>query len=187
VESAAEDGAGNALLLAFSRSRAERAFRPLYDATAPAMLGFALRLSAGEQDLAEDLVQEAWFRALGRLDRFVATGSAVRWLNGFVLNCWRERHRVELRESPLGDEALEQSTTNGAELWNEAPVVERALASLSVGYRAVIVLHDVEGYTHGEIAAQLGIEEGTSKSRLSRARRRLRAVLGSPDREAHAQ
>jgi len=52
--------------------------------------------------------------------------------------------------------------------------VERALARLPPGYRAVLVLHDLEGYTHSEIARVLGIEPGTSKSQLARARQFLR-------------
>jgi RNA polymerase sigma-70 factor (ECF subfamily) len=55
--------------------------------------------------------------------------------------------------------------------------LERAVARLPAGYRHVFVLHDVEGFTHVEIAAQLGITPGTSKSQLSRARATLRRVL----------
>lgn len=55
--------------------------------------------------------------------------------------------------------------------------VERALADLPAGYREVVVLHDVEGYTHREIGELLGIEEGTSKSQLARGRTRLRRLL----------
>jgi RNA polymerase sigma-70 factor (ECF subfamily) len=55
--------------------------------------------------------------------------------------------------------------------------VERALASLPGGYRAVLLLHDVEGWTHAEIGARLQIDPGTSKSQLSRARRAMRARL----------
>jgi RNA polymerase sigma-70 factor (ECF subfamily) len=57
--------------------------------------------------------------------------------------------------------------------------LERALGRLADGYRAVVVLHDVEGHTHEEIARILGIDPGTSKSQLSRARRMLREWLGS--------
>ena len=58
--------------------------------------------------------------------------------------------------------------------------LEAALASLAPGYRAVLVLHDVEGYTHQEIADLVGIDAGTAKSQLSRARRAMRARLGAP-------
>jgi RNA polymerase sigma-70 factor (ECF subfamily) len=55
----------------------------------------------------------------------------------------------------------------------------RAIAALPDGYRYVLVLHDVEGYTHDEIAAFLEIEPGTSKSQLSRARRAMRRLLAA--------
>ncbi len=55
--------------------------------------------------------------------------------------------------------------------------VERALSRLPDGYREAVILHDVHGYTHKEIAAMLQIEEGTSKSQLNRGRARLRELL----------
>jgi RNA polymerase sigma-70 factor (ECF subfamily) len=64
-------------------------------------------------------------------------------------------------------------------VWSEAPVLLQAVNALPDGFRAVLVLHDIEGYTHAEIAERLGIDEGTSKSQLSRARRRLREALSA--------
>jgi RNA polymerase sigma factor (sigma-70 family) len=55
--------------------------------------------------------------------------------------------------------------------------VERAVARLPDGYREVVVLHDIHGHTHREVAELLGIEEGTSKSQLARGRKRLRELL----------
>ena len=92
-----------------------------------------------------------------------------------MVNCCRERFR-----GPLFEEiAEEQLTAGGVDRGNVERTIdlERALSSLPPGYRAVIVLHDVEGYTHREIAAALEIDEGTSKSQLSRARQALRARL----------
>jgi len=57
--------------------------------------------------------------------------------------------------------------------------LERALARLPDGYRTVLVLHDIEGYRHEDIARALGTSEGTSKSQLHRARRAMRALLGA--------
>ena len=65
--------------------------------------------------------------------------------------------------------------------------LERAISELPDGYREVLVLHDVEGYTHKEIAAMLGIEEGTSKSQLSRARRAMRTLLDIEGASFHAK
>jgi DNA-directed RNA polymerase specialized sigma24 family protein len=63
-----------------------------------------------------------------------------------------------------------------------AGAVRRRIAALPDGYRDVFVLHDIEGYTHDEIASLLAIEAGTSKSQLSRARRALRAALNGASR-----
>jgi RNA polymerase sigma-70 factor (ECF subfamily) len=62
--------------------------------------------------------------------------------------------------------------------------LERAIERLPAGYREIFVLHDVEGYTHEEIGGLLGIEPGTSKSQLSRARQRLRTALAPGGRHS---
>ena len=132
----------------------------------------ALRLAGGNHSDAEDVVQEAWTRATRRLAGFEWRSSLATWLQSIVINCARERWRVATWES-LGD-ADASRTAHGV---GEAIDLERAIASLPEGYRAVLVLHDVEGYTHAEIAALCGISEGTSKSQLFHARRALRAKL----------
>lgn len=172
------------LLAAFARNRSERDFRALYDAVTPGMLGLATRLSGGDRAAAEDVVQESWFRAVDRIDRFVP-GSVARWLNGFVVRCWSEHRRATMRELTVDDSAMEAITVpHELMAWSEAPVLGAAVSALPAGYRAVLVLHDIEGYTHAEIAVHLGIDEGTSKSQLSRARRRLRQALAGGSRSA---
>ena len=147
----------------------------------------ALRLAGGNHSDAEDVVQEAWTRATRRLAGFEWRSSLSTWLQSIVINCARERWRVATWES-LGDaDAVEPQERKGfrtahvasrtAHGVGEAIDLERAIASLPEGYRAVLVLHDVEGYTHTEIAALCGISEGTSKSQLFHARRALRAKL----------
>lgn len=158
------------LLDAFARNRSERAFLALYDRHAGAMYALAVRLMGGRSADAADVLQEAWTRALPRFTEFRRESSLRTWLCGFVVNGCRERFRGPLfeplfeRVAPLEDGELSID-------------LDRALASLAPGYRAVIVLHDIEGYTHREIAAALGIDEGTSKSQLSRGREALRRRL----------
>lgn len=164
---------------AFARDRSEAAFRVVYDATTPGMLGLALRLSGGDRATAEDLVQESWLRAVDRAEQFIVTESVARWLAGFVINCWREHHRTLLREAIRAPADIECLALDRSPLWSESPVLSRAVDAMPAGYRAVLVLHDIEGYTHAEIASQLGIQEGTSKSQLARARRQLRELLGA--------
>lgn len=173
-----------ALLLAFARHRSERDFRALYDLVTPAMLGLAMRLAGGDRATAEDVVQEAWSRAVDRVDRYAAPASVTRWLNGFVVRCWSEQRRAALREPPMDDESLDAlGSGDPTPAWSEWPLLRQALYDLPEGYRAVVVLHDVEGHTHEEIAERLGIEAGTSKSQLARGRARLRAALAGRSRE----
>ena len=157
------------LLDAFAGERSERAFLALYDRHAPAMYALACRLMGGETEAA-DVLQDAWMRALARLEGFRRESSLRTWLCGFIVNCCRERFRAPLFET-IDDEAA-PAVPNDLRL-----DLDRALMSLAPGYRAVVVLHDVEGYTHHEIARALNIDEGTSKSQLSRGRQALRRRL----------
>lgn len=164
------------LLSAYLLRQDQRAFLSLYDTHSPAMYALARRLLGGNDSDASDVFQDAWLRILPRLSTFRGESTLRTWLCGFVVNGCRERFRA-----PLFTEAIDVATALDR---TGAVDLERALASLPEGYRAVIVLHDIEGYTHREIAAALHIEEGTSKSQLSRGRdalrRRLqRAVSGS--------
>jgi RNA polymerase sigma-70 factor (ECF subfamily) len=160
----------------YTRRLDEAAFLALYRRHTPALFGLAARLSAGERRDAEEIVQEAWVRAAGSLAAFRWDSSLRTWLSGIVVNSWREILRARRR-----DFAWEDGPETGA---LEAPAaeridLERAVARLPQGFRAVLVLHDVEGFTHSEIGRLLGTEPGTSKSQLARARQALRRLLGA--------
>lgn len=148
----------------------EESFRLLYRRHAPAMFALALRLTSRRAD-AEDALQEAWLRAASALASFGWRSSLRTWLCGVVVNCVREQRRG----APSTAEAVEERVETGIE---GALDIQAALRSLAPGYREVIVLHDVMGFTHEEIGELLGIEAGTSKSQLFRARGALRARLG---------
>ena len=158
------------LLDAFTRERTDRHFLALYDRHAPAMYALACRLMGGRDADAADALQDAWLRALTRLGEFRHESSLRTWLCGFVVNCCRERFRGPLFEPLTEDPASPDRADLTVDL-------ERALRSLPEGYRAIVILHDLEGYTHREIATALGIDEGTSKSQLSRGRDALRRRL----------
>jgi RNA polymerase sigma-70 factor (ECF subfamily) len=168
---------------AFVRTRAEADFRALYRAVTPRSYGLALRLAGGNEDEAAELVQEAWVRAVERLERYRAGEPFGVWLRGFVVNCWRERLRsvrhaaeVELDDDLAAPESrVDQDSADFPAV--DPDTLRRAVHALPAGFRTVLLLHDVEGYTHAEIADQLDVSEGTSKSQLSRARRRLRRML----------
>jgi RNA polymerase sigma-70 factor (ECF subfamily) len=164
------------LATALRRDGAEDAFRELYRRHTPRVHGLLRRLLGGDGRDAEDAVQETWIRAVDGLERFRWEAAFSTWLYSIAVHVGRDalRRRRRDKEDPWVDGF-------------DAPVaepplgmrvdLERAIALLPDGYRAVLVLHDVEGQMHETIAAQLGISVGTSKSQLHRARRALRALL----------
>jgi RNA polymerase sigma-70 factor (ECF subfamily) len=164
----------------FVRGRDERAFRALYRAHASAMLAVAWRFVDGDRVAAEDLVQEAWIAAAERLGEFRWESSLRTWLIGITVGCARNRRR---RRTTAARRVVELASI--AELPAPPPIaatvarvdLERAVAELPEGYREVLVLHEVFGYTHEEIGTMLEIDAGTSKSQLSRARAALRRRL----------
>lgn len=151
--------------------RDESAFRSLYRRHTPALYAFACRLMGGDSADVEDVLQDAWLRASRALGDFSWRSSLRTWLSSIVLNCCRERWRAR---GELLTEAPEPAVHHDPGLRVD---IEAALAALPPGYRAVLVLHDVEGFTHEEIAERLGIASGTSKSQLFHARRAVRARL----------
>jgi RNA polymerase sigma-70 factor (ECF subfamily) len=150
----------------------EQAFRELYRRFTPALYRIVWRLTGGRDDDAADIVQEVWLRASRRLATFRWEAALPTWLTSIAINCVRERsRRAHEAALPLTDEIpIVRTDHRRLEL-------EQAIQSLAEGYREVLVLHDIEGYTHEEIAGLLEIEPGTSKSQLFRARRALRAAL----------
>ena len=168
--SEAED---RALVAEFLAQRDEAAFLALYRRHTPFLHRF-LRSLSGQLSEAEDLVQETWVRGVQRLDGFAWRSSLKTWLAGIALNTWRERRRAP-PAATLDDDRLPEAPPARHEI--ASVDLERALSRLSAGYREAILLHDVAGYTHEEIAALTGVDAGTSKSQLSRARRALRARL----------
>ena len=123
------------------------------------------------QTAAEDVAQDAWVRAISGLGGFRGQSTLRTWLCGIVVNCCRERWR---RDGVQYDGDIEAAAGSDPEA---ALDVRTALERLPPGYRTVIVLHDIHGHTHLEIAGMLGIQEGTSKSQLARARRSMRELL----------
>ena len=156
----------------------ERAFRRLYGRHTPRLYLLVLRLLGGAEADAQDVVQDAWLKAVEGLGRFRWDASFGTWISAIGLNVARECLRKQSRRP---EEALEPEHDQP----ERAPLehvdtmdLERAIRGLPPGYRTVLVLHDVEGYRHEEIAQRLGIAVGTSKAQLFHARRAMRAALG---------
>lgn len=154
-------------------ARDESAFRSLYRRYTPALYALTRRLLADER-AAADVVQDTWVRATANFGRFAWRSSLRTWLGAILVNVCREQWHARGDALTLSDDVPASHEDSDLRL-----DLEQALASLAPGYRAVIVLHDIEGFTHEEIAERLGIEPGTSKSQLSRARRVLRHRLSN--------
>lgn len=163
----------------------EAAFRALYRRHTPALYQFVLRLLAAAEQDAEEVVQDTWIRAVRGLPGFRWEASFRTWLTGIGLNRAREEFRRRRRdEAPLPD-GLEGAVP--PERIPDRLDLERAIAGLPDGYRTVLVLHDVEGFSHQEISHRLEIAVGTSRSQLFHARRAVRRALTPPSRreESH--
>lgn len=145
----------------------------------------ALRL-VGDPDDARDVTQEAYLRAYRSIAKFRGDASFTTWLYRITANRAathlkrRRRHRHgRLAED---DEHEHEPVPGFADQVDTRFELERALRELPPKLRAAVVLHDVYGMAHAEIAAELSISESAAKVRVHRARKRLRATLGSGDR-----
>ena len=153
--------------------------RILYDAHVDRVFRLAYRI-CGDLDQAKDHVQETFIRAFGKLPQFRGESALGTWIGSIAvsvaLNGLRKVKRVRGRELALDDAAEVGAVPVRADP-DLKTRLNQAIESLPDGYRAVFVMHDVEGYTHEEIGTMLGIHSGTSKAQLFRARAKLRKSL----------
>ena len=153
--------------------------RALYDTHVDRVFRLVYRM-AGDLDRAQDYTQETFIRAFGRLREFRGEAALSTWLASIAisitLNGLRKVKRSWEREVVLDDSLAMGRTTPEAEPDLKERLAQ-AIDDLPDGYRVVFVMHDVEGYTHEEIAGSLGVHPGTSKAQLFRARARLRESL----------
>lgn len=152
----------------------EQAFRLLYRRHTPRLYGLVLRLLGYAEQDAEDVVQETWLQAVERLGEFRWESAFGTWLAAIGLNRARDQIRRSSRRTMV---PLPPALPAAARSDGDRVDLERAIARLPEGYRTVLVLHDVEGLTHEEIGAALGVTAGTSKSQLFAARRAMRGLL----------
>lgn len=154
----------------------EQAFRELYRRHTPRLLGFVSRLLAGAEAEDEDVVQETWIRACRRLERFEWRSTFSTWLLGIGLNVVRDNlRRIDRTRTTAIDRSTNPPVYPGTH--EERIDLERAIRMLPDDHRIILVLHDVEGMKHHEIADRLEIPVGTTKSRLFRSRKMLREWL----------
>lgn len=151
--------------------------RALFEREGPRVWRLVHRL-CGDYDVAQDVTQETFLAAFRKIGRYGGTGSLRGWLCRIALNLLRDGERTRRRRADTlarfpGDEAADARTAE--------PFVQRrvhaAVDGLGEKLRTVLLMHDVEEYTHEEIAEALGIAAGSSRARLSRARALLRTAL----------
>jgi RNA polymerase sigma factor (sigma-70 family) len=159
----------------------EGAFRELYRRHTPRLLGFVERLLGATDAEAEDVAQETWIRACQAFDRFRWESAFSTWLLGIGLNIVRDHIRRNARANILDIDEI-PDPPGPMRIPEDRIDLERSIAILPDGYRIVLVLHDVEGMKHREIAEKLGVSEGTTKSQLFRARKMLRGLLSQSRR-----
>lgn len=161
------------------------AFEALYRRHLGRVHGVIARLVGGSGARAEDLTQEAFVRAWQALPGYRFESRFSTWLHRLAVNTALMELRSR-RSRPTDDEdeagfdaiGIADSAGHGTALRTD---LERAVATLPPRARAVLVLHDVEGWKHEEIATELGMAVGSSKAQLHRARGLLRQRL-----EGHA-
>ena len=153
--------------------------RTLYDAHVDRVFRLVYRM-AGDMDRAQDYTQETFIKAFEKLREFRGESALSTWLGSIAisitLNGLRKVRRALDREVSLDNGMTAGRMDRSAEP-DLKERLSRAIDDLPDGYRAVFVMHDVEGYTHQEIAGSLGVHPGTSKAQLFRARARLRETL----------
>ena len=156
-----------------------RAFEALYRRHSGRVHGAVWRLSGMNEARAQELTQEAFVRAWQKLASFRFESAFSTWLHRLAVNVALMELRARHPEDAVDDEALEAAADPVTPFCaGERADLEQAVADLPPRARAVLVLHDIEGWKHAEIGRELGMAVGTSKAQLHRARGLLRAMLG---------
>jgi RNA polymerase sigma factor (sigma-70 family) len=160
----------------------ERAFRALHARHAGRLRAVIMRLLGDRRSETDDVVQEAWLAACRGMHTFRGESRFSTWLTTIGIRAVRTRLRR--RNDLLFGEVIDDVPCPDGVPLTTLIDLERAIATLPDHQRVVLVLHDVEGFTHEEIARELGCAEGTSKATLSRARQAVRMGMTEGVRNA---
>jgi len=160
------------------------AFGMLYDNYSQHVYSRCLRLTK-DPDAAEDLKQDVFIQAWKKISNFRGDSRFGTWLHRVTTNIVFMHFRKKKRhpeESPINRHfndqwSIEELVSSGPPQLDNRLLISQAVSDLRPGYRAVLMLHDVDGYRHDEIARILGIPPGTSKSNLYRAHCQIRSHL----------
>ena len=179
-------------LVALAQKGSTNSFNKLVDKYHSRIYSLTYQMTSNRED-AEDLTQEIFIKAFEALPRFKGRSSFYTWLYRIGINKTINYRKKRNRNRPLSIDALDQDITYDevyAELdskdsplrhigLNELQVkLNESMQKLSLKHRTVVVMHDIEGIPHDEIAKIVGVSVGTIRSRLFYARRQLQADLG---------
>jgi RNA polymerase sigma-70 factor (ECF subfamily) len=157
----------------------EAAMRALWSRHAPHVDAVVRRLVGNDLDLASDIAQEVWIQIFRALPQYRGDSQFGTWAHRIAvnrtLNALRKTRRLAKIETTVEEDSAIVDPDPDRSLMMQT--IETAATKLSPGARAVFLLHDVEGFTHEEIAERLGITSGGSKSQLFKARAKLRTLL----------
>ena len=152
----------------------EFAFRALYSRHTPRLRMIVWRLLGPRRDETDDVVQETWMAGCRGMHRFNGDAKFSSWLTTIGIRRAQSRFSEPTHATT---EPLDVAASAAMEGSLAAIDLERAIARLPDHQRVIVVLHDIEGFTHQQIANQIGVPIGTSKATLSRAREALRRML----------
>lgn len=163
--------------MALAASGDAQAFERLYRHHVPRVHSLVRRMVAGQGD-ADEVTQDVFVRAWQRLGSFRGEAAFGTWLHRLAVNVVLNWQKGETRGRKRFDDGIDVDVRPARrETPEHAMDLEDAIAALPPGARQIFVLHDVEGFRHEEIAAQLGVTSGTTKAQLHRARMLLRGLL----------
>jgi RNA polymerase sigma-70 factor (ECF subfamily) len=167
-------------LVTRARAGDSDAFETIYRQNASRIYTLACRMAGSPED-GEDLLQEIFLQAHRKLESFKGDASIGTWLYRLAVNHCLDYVRSRRAKMSKLTETLDAESSLEPVARRETPVarldLQRAIERLPEGCREAFVLHDVEGFDHKEVAALLGIAEGTSKSQVFKARMKLRGYL----------
>lgn len=174
------DYSDEAELVAAAQAGDLRAFEQLYRLHEGRVHALCWRMTGGNADMAEEMVQDAFVRAWNKLDTFRGDAAFGTWMHrltaNLVLSEHRKRNRRAQMERPMEDYMAER-TPGYRPRPGDQHDLDALIARLPERARTVLILHDVEGYQHKEIAEMADMAVGTSKAQLHRARKLLRQWL----------
>ncbi len=182
------DAAVDPLILARARRGDIKAHEILYRTYGGAVYSLARHL-VRQDAIADEILQETFVEVISKIDGFKGNGSFAGWLRRIAVNkclmhlrsSWHRRSQPLEFPGESGQEPVENhgSGNPAPETVQEQMDLEAALANLPAKARAVVWLHDVEGYTHGEIGQMMSKTASFSKSQLARAHEKLRDLLAT--------